>query len=171
MSAIRTLIDIFLLRGKPQDLPADRSLVWQAALLSVASNFAIDDLHPNAGMRLLFAVTQVVLLGAVVWGALRLRGFPQRWIQTMAPLYAGGAIINLIAWPLFSLVILPNAPASGEWALLLGVGMTVWFLAIMTNVMHHALELPIGRSALVSIACMMVSGLLLLMLFPIPGVP
>ena len=171
MSAIRTLIDICLLRGKPQDLPTDRSLVWQTALLSIASNFAIDNLHPNAGMRFLFASTQAALLGAVVWGALRLRGFPQRWMQTIAPLYASGALINLLAWPLFSLVIVPNAPASGNWALMLGVGMTVWFLAIMTNVMHHALELPVGRSALVSIACLMFSGLLLLLLFPMAGIP
>ncbi len=171
MSTIQTLIDIFLLRGKPQDLPADRSLVWKAALLAVASNFAIDDLHPNGVMRVIFAAAQSVLLGAVVWGALRLRGFPQRWMQTITPLYAGGALINFLAWPLFTLVIMPNAPASGTWALFLGVVMTAWFLAIMTNVMHHALELPIGRSALISIACMMVAGLLLLLLFPIRIVP
>ncbi len=171
MSAIRTLVDICLLRGKPQDLPADRSLVWQTAVFSIVSNFAIDNLHPDAATRLLFATTQVVLLGAVVWGALRLRHFPQRWMQVIAPLYAAGALINLLAWPLFSLVITPNAPTSGNWALLLGVGMTVWFLAIMTNVMHHALELPVGRSAFISVACMMFSGLVLLLLFPMPGMP
>ncbi|MHB8346741.1 MAG: hypothetical protein ACYDHM_06020 [Acidiferrobacterales bacterium] len=160
-----------MLRGKPQDLPADRSLLWQTALLSIASNFAIDNLHPTVAMRLLFASTQAVLLGAVVWGALRLRGFPQRWVQSIAPLYAAGALINLLAWPLFSLLVVPNAPASGSLAMMLAVGMTVWFLAVMTNVMHHALELPMGRSALVSIACLMFSGLLLLMLFPVPGMP
>ncbi len=171
MSAIRTLIDICLLRGKPQDLPADRSLLWQTALLSIASNFAIDNLHPTVTMRFLFASMQTVLLGAVVWGALRLRGFPQRWVQTIAPLYAAGALINLLAWPLFSLLVVPNTPSSGSWAMMLAVSMTAWFLAVMTNVMHHALELPLGRSALVSIACLMFSGLLLLMLFPVPGIP
>ncbi len=171
MSVIRTLVDICLLRGKPQDLPASRSLVWQTALFSLISDYFIDNLHPAILMRLLFAAAQAGLLGAVVWGALKVRGFPERWMQTISPLYAAGAVINLLAWPVFTYVISPDAPGSGNWAMVVGIGMTVWFLAVMTNVMHHALELSVGRSAAVSIACLMFSGMALLLLFPMAGMP
>jgi len=171
MSVIQTLVEICLLRGKPQDLPASPSLVWQTALLSIVSNFVIDNLHPSMTVRLLFATTQAGLLGAVVWGALRLRRHPERWMQTVSPLYTAGALINLIAWPIFTYAIAPNVPGSDNWAMVIGVGMTVWFLAIMTHVLHHALELSVGRSAAVSIVCMMFSGMALLLLFPMAGIP
>ncbi len=171
MPAFRTLIDICFLRARPQDLPAEPSLVWQTALLSVASNFIIDNLHREPLNRFLFASAQALLLGVVVWGALKLRGFPERWMQTIAPLYTAGALINLIAWPVFVFVVSPGVAGSAGWALLLAVGMTVWFLAVMTHIMHHALQMSIGRSVFVSIACLMLSGLLLLLLFPVPGMP
>lgn len=171
MPVIRTLVDICLLRGKPQDLPTSPSLVWQTALLSIVSDFIMDNVHPSIAIRVLFAAAQAGLLGTVVWGALKVRGHPERWMQTISPLYAGGALINLITWPVFTYAITPDVPNSDHWALLIGVGMTVWFLAIMTNVLHHALELSIGRSAAVSVACLMVSGIALLLLFPLPGMP
>ncbi len=131
----------------------------------------MDNLHPNVAMRLLFAATQAGLLGAVVWGALQIRRHPERWMQTISPLYAAGTLMNLIALPVFTFVIPPGTAAGNHWTLMFGAAMTVWFVAIMSNVLHHALELPVGRSVLVTLACLLISGIALVLLLPIPGMP
>lgn len=162
---LNTLLAIFLLRGRPQDLPASRPLVWFTALAVVLTDYVLDRLHEDPVSRLSFAAAQAVLLGAVVWLALRLRGYPERWMQTIAPLYAASAFINLLSWPLLSGI--DRAQADGpSWPLLFGFIMTLWFLAIMTQVLRHALAIPIALGLLAAISCLMTSGLALLLMFP-----
>lgn len=162
---LNTLLAIFLLRGRPQDLPTSRPLVWFTVLAVVLTDYALDRVHEDPVSRLSFATAQAVLLGAVVWLALRLRGYPERWMQTIAPLYAASAFINLLSWPLLSGI--DRAQADGpSWPLLFGFIMTLWFLAIMTQVLRHALAIPIALGLLAAISCLMTSGLALLLIFP-----
>lgn len=166
---INTLIAIFLLRGRPQDLPASSTLVWLAAGCAAVSDFVVDTLHLEWLTRAGFALSQAILTGAAVWVVLNLRGFPERWMQTVTPIYAASATINLIAWPVAKLLGAPAGEPVSPLLTVIGVGLTVWFIAIFAHVLRHALEWSAGRSVLVALACMLISGLILLVLFPIPG--
>ena len=106
MHFFKIILDICLLRGRAQDLPASMNLVWLTAVVSVAVN-ALGMPEPDLDLaQWLFIASQAVLFGAAVWLLLRLRGFPARWMQTVTALYAVDAV--------FSLLLLPFLPALME---------------------------------------------------------
>jgi hypothetical protein len=162
---LQTLFAIVLLRGRPQDLPVSRALVLSCALAAVVTDYMLDRFHEDLFERLQFAVTQTVLLGATVWGALRLRGMPERWMQTIAPLFAASALINILSWPVLAAARGPTGD-DALWALTLGFAMTIWFLAVMVRVLRHALEASLPVSVLAAFACLLSSGVVLAILFP-----
>lgn len=154
MNTLRIIVDICLLRGRAQDLPASRNLVWLAAFASVA----VETLGmPERGLdvgRLLFLVSQVALFGGAIWLVLRLSGFPARWLQTVSALYSANAI--------FSLLLVPFLPALAEmirqgpgatlaWQGYVSLLLSGWFLAVMTRVLREATEWSLGVSLLASI--------------------
>ena len=49
---------------------------------------------------LLLATTQILLFAGVIWIALRLRGHPERWVQTMTGIYGAVTILQLVTIPL-----------------------------------------------------------------------
>jgi hypothetical protein len=160
-----TLLSIFLLRGRPQDLPASPALAWAAGLAALATDFVLDRLHQDFFERLWFAATQVALFGAVLWLALKLRGYPERWMQTATPLYAASAFINLLSFPVLAGVDRATAEDL-TWPLTYGFAMTLWFVAIVTQVLRHALATVLPLALLAAIGCLVTSGLALLLLFP-----
>lgn len=162
---LKTFLAIATLRGRPQDLPASSTLLVGAALLAVFSNYVVDSAHDQAGVRLLFALVQTVLLGGWVWLALLARNHPERWLQTMTALYGCAALLNLLAWPLMGLLA-----GDGEVVtvpVLFALGMTLWFVAIMTQVLHHALMVPLLGSGALSFGMLVANGWILLNLFPL----
>ncbi len=162
LAVLKIFLDISLLSGKPQDLPASNTLLWLTALSAAGTNYIADGVHPDLFVRLLFALAETVLLGLVVWVALVIRHYPERWPQTMMALYASSVFVNITTWPV--ILWLTNAPAS-DWPIIVGLAITVWFIAIMARVLHYALTLPVALSTLVSLACLMTTGLILIKLF------
>ena len=153
--------------GRPQDLPASRAVVAALALVSVLTGYLVDRAHDDETLRLFFALTQTLLLGAWVWLALYVRGYPDRWYQTMSALYGSALFLNLVTWPLFSWL---EATQSGTpLPLFFALVMTLWFLAIMTLVLRHALVLPAIVSGLVSFGLLVINGWILVSLFPVTG--
>ncbi len=162
----KTFLAIAVLTGRPQDLPASRTLLGWAALVSVWSNYMVDSAHDQPGARLLFALVQTVLLGGWVWVALLARNHPERWTQTMTALYGAAALLNLLAWPLLGL-LQTEGVAAGSVPLFFALAMTLWFLAIMTQVLHHALMLPLLGSGALSFGILVANGWILMNLFPL----
>jgi len=157
MDILRTLFDICLLRGRPQDLPTSSALVMYAAGIGVViDTFSM----PGQGFEfrhLVFAILQTGLFGGLLWVVLKWRGHAARWIQTATALYAINA--------LFSLLVLPLTPALHEmggpdgqpvfgWEILLAFLLSVWFLAVMARVLREALEVSLLASVGASLALM-----------------
>ena len=161
---LRTILQISLLTGRPQDLPASYRLLGLAALCSFALNYIVDQAHPDAFVRVRFALLETVLLGATVWAALAIRRYPNRWLQTMTALYAASALVNFFTLPVTGWLLYSHGPAP----VLAALALTAWFIAIMTNVLHHALSTSIALSALITIGLLMAAGFVLLALFPLP---
>ena len=160
---LRLFLNIGFLSGRPQDLPASRSLPLLAGVLAFLTNYAVDTGFAQNGLRFDFALTQTSLLG--IWIAILL-GVRRMWVrygQTIAAVYGSNVLINLVTWPL-SLGRGFGAVGSEVLAIVLAV----WFVAIITKILWHALELPLPLSALMSVTGIFVSGWILITLFPLP---
>ncbi|MBI5612276.1 MAG: hypothetical protein HY942_04275 [Gammaproteobacteria bacterium] len=167
MSAtLKTLLDICLLRGRPQDLPASKNLVAVTALLSIAGHFTLDQLHQDAFARLTFAAAQTALLGAVVWALLKLRGYPERWLQTVTALFFANIVADIVTWLAAAHALGPEASAPEPWVTGFVLATAIWFIAIMAQVLRHALAVSLGLAVLASLGCALASGLALMALFP-----
>lgn len=163
---LKVLIDICLLRGQPQDLPASKPLVALTALLSVISTYALDPMHQDMVQGLVFAASQTVLLGATVWMVLAVRGYRARWLQTITPLYVATTLVDTLKW----LVVAGRYDAGAEtqepWLLGFVFASTLWFIAIMAHVLRHALAISLAVAVLVSLACILAAGMAMILLFP-----
>lgn len=156
-------LDIGFLAGRPQDLPASRTLPLVTAFLAFLTNYAVDTGFAQNGQRLGFALAQTSLLGAWVGLLLAFRRLWLRYGQTMTAVYGSNVLINLITWPL--------SFGRGFGALgseILAIVLAVWFAAIITKILWHALELPLVLSALVTVTGIFVSGWILITIFPLP---
>ena len=166
MPILKILLDICLLRGQPQDLPASKKLVALTALLSIASTYALDYLHREMLGGLMFAVSQTALLGAVVWVVLAVRGYTERWLQTIAPLFVATSLVDVIKWLVVASVLGHEASTPGPWLAGFILAIALWFIAIMAHVLRHALALSLALAVLVSLGCVLASGMVMILLFP-----
>jgi hypothetical protein len=175
MNVLRVLLDICLLRGKPQDLPTSTNLLAAAAVAGVVVDYlSLPDRRLDLG-QLAFVLFQVALFGAGVWAVLKLRGVPARWIQTATALFAANALFSLLLLPLLPALeqMLKAGPeATPGWqgyAMLLISG---WFLLVMSRVLREAMESSLLASFFTSLGLIFgvrVVGLVFAPLFGIPA--
>ncbi len=150
IALLKLFVDICLFQAKPQDLPASRALAGITGLIAIITSLRSLE---QAAFALTTATMQVLLMGLIVHVALRFRGYPERWNQTISALYGATALINLVAMPIVGwMERVKESPEAVIWPALLGLGMTVWFVAIMAHVLRHALDLTVGAGVLLSIA-------------------
>jgi hypothetical protein len=175
MPILKTIFDICLLRGRPQDLPASWNLLQLTALATVATGYARAARVDGPGLwGLLLVIFQTAIFGAVVWMILQVRARPERWLQSILALYAVNALFNLMILP-----ILPQLVEAGKlalaaiqqgsampigWELIFASAADIWYLMVMAQVMRHATDLPFGLSALISFFAL-ISVFVLEMLF------
>lgn len=172
MSIAKIIIDICLLRGRPQDLPASTSLLWLAGLSTVVVDYAgTASIYGHGGMRLLVMVVQVFLFAGVIWAVLQLRGHPERWLQTIIALFAAKIIFSLVLLPVLpQLAVLINqgpVPQSSlqiGWEVYFALACSIWYFMVMTQVMRHALAWPLALSGLVTFTSLVAVSLAEVML-------
>lgn len=152
---LKTLLDVCLLRGQPQDLPASMNLLAWCALFSVGVDFMIESGQVPVLVRLVFAIAQTAIFGVIIYGVLRVRGKPERFTQSMSALYFAKGMVSLAAWPVMKQVLAAGVDAAQAWQVLAMAGISVWFIAILANVLRHALEFTLGRALAVSMLCVM----------------
>lgn len=93
---LRVTIEVMLLRRGPQDMPSDWGLLAGLGgvycIVSCAQVLAVS----SAGSAILQAVLATVLLVFYVRALLRLRGHPERLVQTLVALFACGSVLTLL---------------------------------------------------------------------------
>lgn len=172
MNFLKKILDICLLRGRVQDLPTSTRLLGLTGVASVVVN-TLSMPGQNLGIaQLLFVALQPILFGAVIFALLRLRGFPERWVQTMTALYAVDAVFSLLKLPLLPAMIDmlkqgPEAQFRWEGALLLFLG--GWMLLITARVLREATEWPLPLAFFASLTALLVVFMLSYLLMPLFG--
>lgn len=159
MNTLRLIVEICLLRGRAQDLPAGMQYVWLTGIASAAMDILSLPTESITAGHLLFIAMEVSLFGATLWAVLKLRGVPERWMQAVTALYAANAV--------FGLMLLPFVPALAEFARLVQQGaspaaglevyatmfLSGWFIAVMTRVLREATGWALGLSLAATFAC------------------
>ncbi len=95
---LRRLVDVVLLRAGPQALPASRTLATGCVLAYVAVGVAVLGARMGPAKALAEGILDAAMLAAFAWGLLRLRGWPNRFLQTYTALTGTGALLGLLAW-------------------------------------------------------------------------
>jgi hypothetical protein len=140
------LIDIVLLRGGPEQLPASSSLLVVAIALNVAVQALVNSLISNAiedWQTKLLAETLVVVLG--LRAAFSLVNKPERFLQTTTA-YFGVAALFMPALIPMSATLLPYiekpdpAVAPPAALSLLAAALGLWLLVVQVRILRTAFE-------------------------------
>jgi len=140
---IRPFLQLTLLQGGPQDLPASSTL---AALVGL-SYLVVGSLvgMPFYGFQnaMIQSFAELCLMALVVSLALNMAGHPGRFLQTYSGLLGVGVVLGIVILPLAHAIAggvreAGNTPPLVSLAYLLMLG---WMLAAYGNIIRHALSL------------------------------
>lgn len=161
LNDVKTIVGLAVLRAQPQDLSASRTLLAITVLLDAGVNFAMNEIHTTLGQKFVTVSVQVLLLAAFAYGALQWRGFGNRFLQTATALFGTSVITSLVAWAALS-PLGPTPDFASAYARLVLLTLSFWTLAVMANILRHALEVSLLVAALLSFTYAMVGAVLLL---------
>ena len=145
MSAlIRVFLDLALLRSGPQVLPASSLLLACAAFACLASTGLVVALLVGDLAGWARETVGDVLLDAVgLWLVLAIARRTARYPQTLCAVYGTGVILNLALLP-GVLIAVAGGDRFKPFAALLGTLVLGWGMAILANILRHALEIALG---------------------------
>lgn len=172
MNFLKNILDICLLRGRAQDLPAAVGWVWLTAIASVMVNSLGIPSENRDVLHVLFIASQVALFGAVVALLLHLRSFPARWMQTMTALYAVDAVFSLLLLPLLPALVgmlKQGSEVKPGWEGFALFFLSGWMLLIIARVFREATEWPLPLAFLVGLTSLLAVRMMGLLLVPLFG--
>jgi hypothetical protein len=177
MNTLTTLINLFVLRAKPQDLPTSTQLLAVAAVAAMAADFlSLPDRDPLLG-HALFVGTRPLFYGAVLWLLLKQRHFEARWVQTATAIFATLAMLGLLRLPLLPalLEMVKQGQTSGQgmalgWEAWASFALELWFLILVARILREALELKPWVSAVVCVGVVFSIEITRFVLAPLFGI-
>jgi hypothetical protein len=148
-SLIQAVIDIALWRSGPQRLPASRFLLLcLTAFYAVVSSFQVMLFGRHFPDILLLIAIDVGVMSVWTWSLLRFFNKQQRFVQTLAAIFAVQSLLALVDTAARLLMLLgagtPRLPAVGELLSLLA------FLVLVGRI----LALAIDRSVVIGVPLM-----------------
>jgi hypothetical protein len=170
-SPFRTILDLCLLRGGPQDLPYSARLTQLLLLLVVGFNLIHIAVLDGGSRDVSQLSATIVMLVLLPWVLLRMRNRSERYLQTLAALAGTGVMFILASMPLtYQLAeMLPLDPEVKPtprqlWVSLGALVLVGWKLAINGNIWRHAMDFPKFAGLLLALALVVVELAVLQML-------
>lgn len=159
---LNTFVDICLLRVGPQQLPASISLLVATLAAYVMVGIVLArPLLPGLDPRLFAAIDTLLLLG-FIWFALSFKGYYRRFIQTATAFAGTNVLLNAIAWLLLSWQArLAAQGVANELPALLLLAHLVWHVAVISNIVRHALSVSLAWGWGISLLYLFVYTLLI----------
>jgi hypothetical protein len=152
MRALLDLFDLFLdiclFRRGPQDVPAGMPLLKLCLLGYGLSGFLVLLLSTPPPVAILQILLDLVLLAGLLQLALLARRHTQRFTQTLSALAGTGTLMGLLALPLMGWIVRQGSDGDIQLPSLLLLGLMAWSIAIMAQILRHALDVPIWVGAL-----------------------
>jgi hypothetical protein len=165
MNLITRFLDICFLKAGPQDLPNSTWLMKFSLVVYFALAVISQLLEYSLSMSLAAAIAELILMMLIVAILLQLRGYSERFNQTVTAMAGTGTIISLIALPLVNLAsgISPDQMTFTDNVIMVLI-MTVllWSLMVTAHIFRNALEIKVGLAVALTvvytIALMLVVG-------------
>lgn len=166
-SLLITFLDLLRLRRGPQDLPTSQNLLIISGFLLIVTAILGDHMNTDLTSKLIFAVTQVVILTATVWIILSISKKAERATQTLTAFYGTSVLMQLVVWPFRTWLMSMSEEAQQQASLPLFavILLAVWSFVVMVHIYRNALESSRGKAILISIITQMVVGMSMLTLF------
>ncbi len=147
LALLRVFIDLCRFRSAPQELPYSQFLVGICVGCYFMVGFAISLSEQAFGQAIIIATADTGLMVGLAYLGLWVRDSIPRATQTITALAGTGTLFELVGWPLVTfLQTLEEGEASSISLLLLGL--VIWNIAVIGNILRHAMDLPmwIGTS-------------------------
>jgi hypothetical protein len=165
MNLITRFLDICFLKAGPQDLPNSTWLMKFSLVVYFALAVISQLLEYSLSMSLVAAIAELILMMLIVAILLQLRGYSERFNQTVTAMAGTGTIISLIALPLVNLAsgISPDQMTFTEnMIMVLIMTVLLWSLMVTAHIFRNALEIKAGLAVALTvvytIALMLVVG-------------
>ncbi len=150
---VRPFVEICFLKRAPQDLPDSSILLAIMLVAHTVTSILLNTVVLDGWGALLAGITDTLLVSILTGTILYLHSFTARIVQTLSAMTGTGAIISLVAIPLFAWHA--GAQQSGSanpFAALMVFGIVAWSLAVSGHILRHALSVPYVLGILVAVA-------------------
>ncbi len=169
---LRLFIELCLFRQPAGNVPRSESLLLitaTTAVLSAAINAIPDE---GFGQGLLLSGCQILLFSGIIWVALKIKGVPERWLQTLTGIFGATTILQLLTLPLFGwqkpLVSAETGQLMLTMPLMIVAAIAIWSLTVMASILRQAMEIRIAGAILLVIFCQAVVLFIISMLIGSP---
>jgi hypothetical protein len=152
MKLLEQFIQICLLKKSPADLPASPAVLKLTLLLAfvISTLASLEDYGLTASA--VSSLADMVLMMVTCWVLLSVKGFPERYIQTVMAMAGSGIVINTLALPV--VWAYGQFDASGQIAsivLMLLVFILIWSLIIISQIFRLSLEISAGQATVITL--------------------
>lgn len=165
---VRPFVEICLLRRRPQDLPSSIVLFALAAGFHTIMSILLSATMLNAWKAILAGITDTLLIIFLTGTLLYAHRLKPRILQTLTAMTGTGAIITLVAIPVFGwLHAIKQSGGGNPLAGLLVLGLIAWSLAISGHILRHALSIPYFLGIFIAFVFFWISHSVFTYLFPL----
>lgn len=152
---------IVLFRQGPESLPDSRPLLMLAAVAYIFTGclgLLINDLIAFSAAQsqvelplgrllrsvLVPVVLDLLLLVGSIFAALFYFGFAGRLRQTMIAIFGASALLQVLTWPLYLLLVMEGQTTVWAIVMLLLVLLLLWSIAVYGHILSHAISRSFG---------------------------
>lgn len=165
---VRPFVEICVLRRGPQDLPVSTLLLGIMLVAHTVSSILLSAVTLNVWKALMAGITDTLLVALLTGSLLYVYRLQARIVQTLTAMTGTGAIITLVAIPLFTWLQSGQQAGQGSpLAALLVLGIIAWSLGVSGHILRHALSIPYFLGILIAFAFFWISHTVFNALFPL----
>jgi hypothetical protein len=153
MILLQRFFQICLFKAGPADVPASHWLLKLVCLIYFSIGAMVSHVDHPWSAALSASLSDTLLLLAVCWLLLSVRGFSERFLQTATAMAGTGAIMGLFGLPVF--ILFRQFEGQGQLTsliLLLVLILMFWSLFITAHIFRHSLEIRPGMAAILTVA-------------------
>jgi len=166
---LKILIDIILFKAGPQDIPAATFLLKLMLLVYFLTGLLATLLNFNFFTAIEISIIDIFLLILAAVPLLKLQKLDNRILQTLTAIFGALGLFNLISLPFdiwYNLLLSGNYEQNlNQLPSLIMIFLSIWGLAILGHILHHALNINLILAAGISIFYMIFSIFLTSILF------
>lgn len=156
-SLVKAFVDLCLFRIGPQDLPASAWLRNLTLLLYFCLGATLSMTVESVENSLQAAILDTLFLALLAMVPLRLIGKSSRINQTLTAIYGSGSLFNLAITPLAIIYFATDQQAGPLLSTSIAM-IGLWNLAVLGNILRHALNLPLIAGIAIAITYLAVSS-------------